>query len=284
MFSNQSSEFQNEGHPTYAPTSSAHLLPKYTWSIKYAGGSEVSGIVFTDTVKAGPVVAHKQAVQAATVIQTEFASDGILGLASGAINTVKPVKQKTFFETLLPTLEKKLFAANLRADGKPSTWDFGYIDKSKFKGNIVYTPVVGDQKHWQVHVGPYAVGKGSFTKKEIGDVIIDSGTSLIYLPDSVVKDYYSHIKGYKLQEEGSYTFPCNATIPDLKFKIENTALTVPGRAINYTVYDPDQRICAGAVNPQLNMRYSVLGSLFMKYYYVIHSREEAAPKMGFASH
>jgi aspergillopepsin I len=86
-------------------------------------------------------------VQAATVIQSEFASDGILGLASGAINTVKPVKQKTFFETLLPTLEKKLFAANLRADGKPSTWDFGYIDKSKFKGNIVYTPVVGDQKH-----------------------------------------------------------------------------------------------------------------------------------------
>ncbi|KAL5592059.1 hypothetical protein FOVSG1_010948 [Fusarium oxysporum f. sp. vasinfectum] len=268
VYSNESSPFQSLDHPAYVPTSSAELLKNYNWTIKYAFYDEVSGVVFTDTVKAGHVVAHKQAVQAATVIQAEFASDGILGLAFSTINTVQPKKQKTFFETLLPTLEKKVFAANLRLDGKPATWDFGYIDDTKFKGKIAYTPV------------------GTFTssKKQVGEVIVDSGTYLVYLPEAVVNDYYSHIKGYELQLGCTRTFPCNTTIPDFHFKIDSTTLSIPGRNVNYTVYDPAKRICAGGISTQLNSKYSVLGNLFMRNYYVLHSQEEATPKLGFASH
>ncbi|RBA21792.1 hypothetical protein FPRO05_00141 [Fusarium proliferatum] len=285
VYSNESSPFQSLDHPTYVPTSSAELLKNYNWSIKYAFGSEVSGVVYTDTVKAGPVVAHKQAVEAATIIQAEFASDGILGLAFSTINTVQPKKQKTFFETLLPTLKKKVFAANLRLDGKPATWDFGYIDDTKFKGKIAYTPVVS-QKYWSMNVSTYAIGKGSFTssKMTVGEVLVDCGTSLVYLPEAVVNDYYSHIKGYKLLEGGSRTFPCNSTIPDFHFKIDSTTLSIPGRDVNYTVYDPAERTCVGAIQTQLNSKYSVLGNLFMRNYYVVHSQEEATPKLGFAPH
>jgi aspergillopepsin I len=271
---------------TYVPTSSAEFVPGYNWSIKYAGGQEASGVLFKDNVKAGPVVAHKQAVQAATVIQFEFNSDGILGLAFSSINTVKPEKQKTFFETLLPTLKKKVFAANLRVDGKPASWDFGYIDKSKFEGEVAYTPVTSD-KYWSMNVGSYSVGEGPFTddRKQVGDVIVDSGTSLVYLPDAVVEDYYSHVEGYEHLEMGNlHTYPCNTTVPDLKFKLEATTLVLPGRDINYTVYDPARNICVGAVSTQLNMKYSVLGNLFMRNYYVVHSQEEAVPKLGFAKH
>jgi aspergillopepsin I len=282
VYSNESSPFQSEDHPTYAPTSSAELLKGYNWSIKYAFGDEVSGVVYLDTVKAGPVVAHKQAVQAATVIQAEFASDGILGLAFSTINTVKPKKQKTLFETLLPTLKKKVFAANLRVDGKPATWDFGYIDTTKFKGKVAYTPVVST-KYWSMNVSSYAVGKGTFTSKnKVGEVIVDSGTSLVYLPEAVVNDYYSHIKGYKLKEGGSRTYPCNSTVPDFHLKIDSTTLTIPGRDVNYTVYDPNIGLCTGAITSQLNNKYSVLGNLFMKNYYVVHSQEDATPKLGFA--
>ncbi|KAF5620233.1 hypothetical protein F52700_11553 [Fusarium sp. NRRL 52700] len=284
VYSNDSSIWQRDDHPGYVPTSSAKLLKGYKWSIKYAFGDEVSGVVYTDTVKVGPVVAEKQAVEAATVIQPEFASDGILGLAFSTINTVKPKKQKTLFETLLPTLKQKVFAANLRLDGKPSTWDFGYIDDTKFKGKIAYTPVVSD-KYWSMNVSTYAVGKGKFTssKKTVGEVIVDSGTSLVYLPDTVVNDYYKQIKGYKLDDSGS-TFPCNAAIPDFHFKIDSTTLTIPGRDVNYTVIDPVKRICGGAIATKLNGKYSVLGNLFMRNYYVVHSQEEATPKLGFAPH
>ncbi|KAF4335901.1 aspartic ase precursor [Fusarium beomiforme] len=249
VYSNESSPFQSLDHPTYVPTSSAKLLSGYTWAIKYAGGQNVSGVVYTDIVKAGPVVARKQAVQAATIIPFEFASDGILGLAPSTINTVKPNKQKTFFETVMPTLERKLFAANLRVDGKPATWDFGYIDNTKYKGKITYTPVTSE-KYWAMNVSTYAVGGGPFTnsKKTVGQVLLDSGSALVYLPDAIVKDYYSQIKGYEYQEGGSHTFPCKGPIPDFHFKIDGTTLTFPGRDVNYTTYDPAHGTCVGAIS------------------------------------
>ncbi|KAI1059097.1 hypothetical protein LB507_004158, partial [Fusarium sp. FIESC RH6] len=285
VYSNESSPWQSLDHLTYVPTSSSELMPNYTFAIQYAFGDEISGVVFKDTVKAGSVVAHKQAVQAAVINPVDGNTDGILGLAFSAINTVKPEKQTTLFETLIPTLKRKLFAANLRADGKPSSWDFGYIDNSKFKGKIGYTPVTS-KKHWAMNAGSYAVGKGSFTnsKKTIGEVIVDSGTSLVYLPEAVVNDYYSHIKGYKLTDGRSHTFPCNGTIPDFHFKTEGMTLTIPGRDVNYTIYDPNVNTCAGGITTQLNGKYSVLGNLFMKNYYVIHSQEETTPKLGFAAH
>jgi aspergillopepsin I len=271
----------DEGHPMYHPTSSAELLPNYNWTIKYAYGQSASGVVYTDTVKAGPITATKQAVQAAVQISFETASDGILGLAPSIINTVQPEKQKTFFDTLEPTLQKKVFAANLRVDGK-GTWDFGYIDESKFTGAITWAPLAGDQKHWKIDVGEYAVGKGSFSTTSVGEVIVDSGSVLVYLPAAVVDEYYGQIEGSSQTDGGSFVFPCNSTMPDLNFKVGSGVLSMPGREVNYGTYDSAKGLCVGAITTQLNMKYSVLGNLWMRNYYVIHSHEDSTPKMGFA--
>jgi aspergillopepsin I len=271
----------DEGHPLYHPTTSAELLPNHTWSIKYAYGQSASGVVYTDTVKVGPLTATKQAIEAAVKITFETASDGILGLAPSIINQVQPEKQTTFFETLVPTLQKKVFAANLRIDGK-GTWDFGYIDDSKFTGDITWAPVSGDQKHWQVDVGEYAVGNGSFSSAAVGEVIVDSGSALVYLPSAVVDDYYGQIEGYSLTQGGSSIFPCKSTLPDLNFKVGNGVLSIPGREVNYGTYDKAKDLCVGAITTQLNMKYSVLGNLWMRNYYVVHSHEDSTPKMGFA--
>ena len=281
VYSNESSLNQDPDKTFYIPSSSANLLTNYTWAIKYAGGSSLDGIVYTDVVKVGLVVAEKQAVESAINIPFDFPSDGIMGLAFGIINQVKPVKQTTFFETVAPTLRRKVFAANLKAEGN-GTWDFGYIDKSKYTGEITYTPVVGNQKHWTIALQEYAVGNNSFGSAKVGEVILDSGTSLVYLPESVVADYYSKVPGYVKTLGGTHSFPCNNTIPDLHFKIESRVFSLPGRVINYAVIDPTRNICAGALDSNLNMRYAILGSLFMQNYYVIHSQEESMPRVGLA--
>lgn len=280
MYSNESSPYQSLEHPTYVPTSSATLLPNYTWSIAYAYGQAIDGVVFTDIVKAGEVTFTNQSVQSAVHIPIEVSSDGIMGLAFSTINTVQPVKQKTFYENLAPTLQKKVFSANLRLGGGAS-WDFGYIDDSKYSGDIAYVPVVSE-KYWSVAVNEYGFGEGSFGNETIGDVIVDSGTSLIYLPNAVVAEYYGQIEGYELTDGGSHIFPCNSTVPDLHFKIEGATLSVPGHGFNLGQYDPGSDTCVGALNTQLNMKYSVLGNLFMQNYYVVHSTEEETPRMGFA--
>jgi aspergillopepsin I len=71
-------------------------------------------------------------------------------------------------------------------------------------------------------------------------------------------------------------------MPDLNFKVGSGVLSMPGREVNYGTYDSEKNLCVGAITSQLNMKYSVLGSLWMRNYYVIHSHEDSMPKMGFA--
>lgn len=285
VYSNVTSPVQDSDKTFYFPSSSAELLANYTWTIKYGGGATANGIVYTDVVKAGPVTAEKQAVESALEVPIQVNSDGILGLAFSTINQVKPVKQTTFFETVAPTLQRKVFAANLRAEGN-GTWDFGYIDKSKYTGDMMYAPVVDNpRKHWTIDVKGFAVGNDSFGSTAVGNVIVDSGTSLVYLPQAVLDGYYSQIQGFQKSSTGFYTFPCNATLPDLNLKIgEGQYITFPGRDINYSKADIVLDRCAGSIYPNLNMRYAILGNLFMKNYYVVHSMEESTPKIGFALH
>lgn len=281
VFGNETSSMHGSGKTYYFPSSSAQLLPNYNWTIKYSGGSSANGIVYTDVVKAGPVVAEKQAVEVATYVPSDIDSDGLMGLSFGIINQVKPVQQTTFFETLAPTLKKKVFAANLRPEGN-GTWDFGYLDKSKYTGDITYTPVVGNMKHWTIAVGEYGAGDKTFGTATIGNTTVDSGSPLIYLPDQVVADYYSQVPDYELTLGGSNTFPCNATLPDLTFKIEDQTFSVPGKHLNFAVNDPIKKRCAGVIVGKRTLRNSIFGSIWMKNFYVVHSMEESIPKLGLA--
>ncbi|KAG5999386.1 hypothetical protein E4U54_001880 [Claviceps lovelessii] len=284
LFSDKSPKNQNQGHPVYVPSHSSHLLSNYTFNIKYASGASVNGTVYTDTVKVGPVVAKKQAVQAALNVPYAIDADGILGLASGGINTVQPVKQKTFFETVLPTLSKRVFAADFRVNSTGS-WDFGYLNETKYTGNISYVNVVLPFKHWTMVAGQYSVGDGplSATNDTLDKLIIDSGSSLLYLPDPAVKAYYSQVPGFKMSFGGVPEFPCNATLPDFHFKVDDLTLTVPGKNINFGIVDRFNKLCTGAITGKLSLKYAVLGNIFMQNYYIVHSYEGEVPKLGFGS-
>ncbi|EUC47390.1 hypothetical protein COCMIDRAFT_90312 [Bipolaris oryzae ATCC 44560] len=281
VFGNETSNIQGPGKTYYFPSSSAQLLPNYNWTITYSGGSSANGVVYTDVVKAGPVVAEKQAVEVATYVPSDIDSDGIMGLSFGIINQVKPVQQATFFETVAPTLKKKVFAANLRPEGNGS-WDFGYLDKSKYNGDITYTPVVGNMKHWTIAVGEYGAGNKTFGTATIGNTTVDSGSPLIYLPDQVVADYYSQVPDYELTLGGDNAFPCNATLPDFTFKIEDQTFSVPGQYLNFGVSDPSRMRCSGVIVGKRTLRNSLFGSIWMKNFYVVHSMEESIPKLGLA--
>jgi hypothetical protein len=41
----------------------------------------------------------------------------------------------------MPTLKRKLFAANLGINGEPVVWDLSYIDNTKFQRKFAYTTV-----------------------------------------------------------------------------------------------------------------------------------------------
>lgn len=143
---------ESSGHKLYNP-SSAQQLNGETWKISYGDGSGASGDVYSDTVTVGGVTVTSQAVEAAQSVSAQFEqdtqNDGLLGLAFSSINTVTPDQQTTFFQSAINqgVLSQNVFAADLKK-GQPGSYDFGYIDSSKYTGSITYTGVDNSQGFW----------------------------------------------------------------------------------------------------------------------------------------
>jgi hypothetical protein len=206
------------GHAGFDPSKSNtfQALQGGSWSIQYGDGSMASGTVGFDTVTIGGVTAQKQAVELAQKVSSTFVqdrnSDGLIGLAFSSINQVQPQQQKTFFDNVMPNLEKPVFTADLEKDAS-GTYEFGTIDSSKYSGQISYTPVDNSQGFWQITSDSYTVGGTQHSCSGCSPAIMDTGTTLILVDDSVVTSYYSQVQGAQLSG-GAYVYPCSASLPD----------------------------------------------------------------------
>lgn len=94
------------GHVIFKTGASSTFKPidGATWQIEYGDGSGASGTVGNDVLVVGGVTVKNQAIETATKISAQFqknASDGLMGLAYGSINTVEPVKVKTPVENMI---------------------------------------------------------------------------------------------------------------------------------------------------------------------------------------
>ncbi|CAK1361884.1 Aspartic protease PEP1 [Cercospora beticola] len=288
VFSKLMPSSEQSGHAVYSPSSSAKQLRGATWNISYGDGSGASGTVYADKVAVGSVTATSQAVEAATSVSAQFSqdqdNDGLLGLAFSTINTVKPQQQTTFFDTVKSTLAKPLFAVDLKA-GAPGTYDFGYIDSSKYKGSITYTPVDSSDGFWQFNAQGYSIGGSNTTAGgSIGASIMDTGTSLLYLPSRVASAYYAKVPGAKIDNsQGGYTLPCSATPPNFNVAIGGKTFTVPGSYINYAPVDQSGTTCFGGIQPNTGIGFTIFGDVFMKAVYVVFDQSTDTPRLGIAA-
>lgn len=77
----------------------------------------------------------------------------------------------------------------------------------------------------------------------------DTGFDLITLDSAIVTRYYQDIPGANsVIVPGQYTFPCNASLPDLTLTISGIDdITIPGHVLNYHPYD----IAANSKHPYI---------------------------------
>jgi len=131
-------------------------------------------------------------------------------------------------------LPQPLFTADLKRSATGS-YDFGFIDDSKYTGDITYVPVVPDQGFWEFNVTGYTVGSGTTTIADY-DSIADTGSSLMYMPTDVVGAYYGQIQGAMIDNAaGGWVLPCDITPPDLTLAIAGYNAFIPG---SYMMYAP----------------------------------------------
>jgi len=286
VFSTLQPSSSSSGHTLYNPQNSGKRLSGETWNITYGDGSGAAGVVYADKVVVGSVTATSQAVEAATSVSSTFTqdtdNDGLLGLAFSTINTVQPEQQTTFFDTVKSSLAKPLFAANLQA-GKAGSYDFGFIDSSKYTGSITYTSVDTSNGFWQFTAGGYSVGSSNSTSGSIGSAIADTGTSLMYLPSAAVRAYYAKVSGAKNSASyGGYVYPCSTTLPDFHISIAGSVYTVPGSFINYAPADQSGQTCFGGIQSNTGIGFTILGDVFLKAMYVVFDQTKSSPRLGFA--
>jgi len=197
VFSAQLPGDQTEGHAIYKPSVYASKSPSKTWAIRYADGSSASGTVSYDVVGLEGIWVMQQAVEIATHISNNLAHgtglDGVMGLGFSKLNKgnsmltkyrrsvllfnvsktgylVKPEREETFFENTKSQLKLPLFAAILKHNGLGS-YDFGFVNRSRYTGELSYVDVDSSRGHWSFRASGYDLGSGVITDDPLEGVI-----------------------------------------------------------------------------------------------------------------
>ncbi|KAH7406970.1 aspartic peptidase domain-containing protein [Phaeosphaeria sp. MPI-PUGE-AT-0046c] len=283
VFSSLQAQTSLSGHDYYKVDASK-AKSGYTWKISYGDGSGASGKVYADKVTVGSVTATSQAVEAASSVSAQFTrdvdTDGLLGLAMSSINTVKPQQQTTWFDTVKSQLAKPLFAVTLKYHAA-GTYDFGYIDSSKYTGPITYVNADASQGFWGFSASAYSVGSTTTTSKISG--ILDTGTTLMYVDTAVARAYYAKVSGaVNDSQQGGYVFPCSASLPDFSITVAGVKQVVPGKYINYAPVADGSSTCFGGMQPNTDIGMSIFGDIFLKSKYIVHDMSNNTPRLGFA--
>ncbi|KAF2159425.1 hypothetical protein M409DRAFT_37926 [Zasmidium cellare ATCC 36951] len=291
VFSTETNTTQVNRQTLYNPSTSktSSSLAGSTWSIVYGDGSSSTGDVWLDSVNVGGVVVPHQAVENARQVSATFtqdsASSGLLGLGFSKLNTVRPNTQQTFFDNVKGLLKAGVIGVDLKA-GAFGTYDFGFIDGAKKSGDVTYTPLNSTQGFWGIEASGYAIGNSTTTTKAPTPGIVDTGTTLLLLPDALVEDYYAGVPNstYSVSEAG-WIFDCNEVSPppppDFSLVINGYRARVPGSYLNYAPSQTRDGYCFGGIQSSAELGVNIFGDVFLKSQFVVLDGEEG--RVGFAA-
>ncbi|KAM5560882.1 aspartic proteinase-like [Rosa sericea] len=173
--------------------SSTYIANGKSAQITYGSGS-ISGFFSQDNVLVGDVVVKNQEFIEATregsltFVLAKF--DGLLGLGFQEISVgnATPVWSTMAEQGLL---DDEVFSFWLNRDADAEVGGelvFGGVDKTHYKGKHTYVPVT-KKGYWQFNLGDLLIGNQSTGVCEGGcAAIVDSGTSLLAGPTSVVTE------------------------------------------------------------------------------------------------
>jgi len=219
----------------------------------------------------------------AKTMSTEFESgsgDGLLGLAFGSINTVKPKPVQTPVENMISQEDipqtAELFTAHLGSTEETnddSFYTFGYIDQTVVQQSgqqISYTPIDNSQGFWMFD-STSATVNGKEIARSNNTAIADTGTTLALVDDATCKAIYAAIPGatYDQVSQG-YIFPTSTSteqLPTVTFAVGDTQFTVHKEALAFS--EAKTGYVYGGIQSRGDMTFDILGDTFLKGVYAV---------------
>lgn len=162
----------------------------------------------------------------------------------------------------------------------------GGTNSSLYQGDINWCNVIS-KSYWLITLGGVTVSNQTINIGSTEKAAIDTGTTLIGGPDSVVKDLYSRISGASAISgaNGYYQFPCSTevsttmTFGDQKYSISSDQF-------NVAQVDSSGTYCMGAFfsigSTSSSTLQWIVGDSFLSSVYSIFSNGDTA-RIGFAS-
>ncbi|KAG8948333.1 Type I transmembrane sorting receptor [Tulasnella sp. 424] len=249
------------------------------FTIQYADGSSATGQVATDNVTVAGLSVTEQGFGAVINETGNFLDSDSAGLMGLGFPANADSGATPFFINLANqgSLASNVFSFYMSRDGgKGSELCFGCINSAKYTGSISYYPLDSSatywiQYYWNIKSGGFSYNGGSSSGSF--SAVIDSGTTLIYIPTAAAKNFYASIPGAKDANStvgaGFYTYPCRTKLAPIAISFGGT---------NYTINPADFNL--GAVSFDFGSNLAIIGDEFMKNWYSVF--DYSTKSVGFA--
>ncbi|KAI0392501.1 aspartic peptidase domain-containing protein [Xylariaceae sp. FL0594] len=257
-------------------SSTASLIKGCSWNILYGDWSTSSGTCYKDSFGLGNLTVPNMTIGSATDVSSMFTAtsymSGIVGLAWPKLRQTVP-PQDSLIDLLPDVLDNPLFTVDFRHNSSKGSFNFGYIDETLHKSDIVYANVDTSEGYWTVKNTAFGVGKENLTYSFLSpkNMILDTGTTLLFGVQAAVDTYYSKVPGSKYSSsEYGYVVPCDAELPDFLWEItddDGNVVTggVPGAYLVYA-HTTDE-LCYGGLqglDPFSGGISGIFGDIFLK--------------------
>lgn len=218
------------------PASSTAKVVNTFFNISYVDGSGAAGNYLSDSMQFGGVTLNNFQFGVGTVSTSDI---GVLGIGY-AVNEVQVNRAGRRPYPNLPQALVNSGRINSNAyslwlndlDASTGSILFGGVDTAKYMGNLVTVPVIPTQGlYYELAVTLSAV---SYNGRNVGTaqtlpaaVLLDSGTSLMYLPDQIASNIYSQANVI-LDQGVAYGYCDNASLnQNISFTFSGQTISVP---------------------------------------------------------
>ncbi|KND92398.1 putative aspartic-type endopeptidase opsB [Tolypocladium ophioglossoides CBS 100239] len=272
-----------------ANTSSTYAYLGSYFNISYVDGSGAAGDYVTDTLH---VDGHDFTGFQFGIGYTSTSAQNVLGIGYPA-NEVQVARSGLKAYQNMPA---RMAADGVIASSAYSLWLndvdantgsilFGGVDASRYSGNLVSVPILQvDGTYLEFFITMTGLDMGSNPVGEQGmalAVLLDSGSSLTYLPDDLTQSVYEAVNATYQEDEGVAFVPCSLrdSGTSMTFHFSSpAAVAVPVREMILDLkdltgkdlsFDNGVPACLFGISPA-GTSTSVLGDTFLRSAYVVY--------------
>lgn len=270
-----------------ANSSSTYSYIASDFNISYVDGSGASGDYVSDTFTIGGTTLDKLQFG---IGYTSSSSEGILGIGY-QINEVQVGRAGKAAYNNLPAqlvadgdIQSNAFSLWLNdLDASTGSILFGGIDTEKYTGTLATLPIQqesGVYAEFLITLTEISLGNTVIASNQAQAVLLDSGSSLTYLPDAITEAIYEQVSAQYSAEDGAAFVPCslasNTTTLDFTFTSPTISITMDELVIPATsangrplVESDGTKICLFGIAPA-GSSSAVLGDTFIRSAYLVY--------------